>query len=531
MKVKAVLKQLLAAATIMAVPATALAQEDYDPTAILNFATNADPTLNPWTPGAVIESNLINTILFDQLTRYDKEDLSPSPGLAIGWEAAEDSLSWTFQLREGVLWSDGEPFTAEDVAFTFNDAVLVTDLGANNSSVFSPVENVEVIDDHTVRFNLNEPFSALPIYLAYYAGILPEHVLGEAENPLAVASFNKSSPVVTGPYKVREFVPGAYIHLEPNENYWGGTPRVGGIVFRIIADVNTQVAQLMSGELDMATITNPALLAGLERNQNLSVIRQSQNLYYFTVLNHENEKFQDARVRQALTYALDRPAMISAILEGYGTVANGPIAPIQQAFYREDLADLYPYDPERALQLLTEAGWERGDDGLLRKDGQVFEIDMPTGQYGYLVPATLLVQQYWEDLGIRVNVDVMEWNAYIQQVIIDRDFEASLAWWSTPPTPDIAPYHATPSAGGGNNIPAYSSEELDALLDEGRAARTLEEQQEVYGRVQELVAEDLPYGYLWYPDMITVRNYRLQGIADINQATAFQYAAEWFVTR
>ncbi len=531
MKGKAALKAVIAA-TALSLSAGALAQAEHDPNAILNFATNADPTLNPWTPGAVIESNLINTILFEQLTRYDKEDLSPAPALAVSWEAAEDSLSWTFNLREGVLWSDGEPFTADDVAFTFNEGVLVKEYGANNSSVFSPVDSVEVVDDLTVRFNLNEPFSALPIYLAYYAGILPEHVLGEAENPLTVASFNKSSPVVTGPYKVREFVPGAYVHLEPNENYWGGTPSLGGIVFRIVADVNTQVAQLMSGELDMATITNPSLLAGLERNPNLSVIRQSQNVYYFTVLNHEEEKFQDVRVRQALVTALDREAMIGAILEGYGTVSNGPIAPLQQAFFREDLSDLYPYDPARALELLAEAGWTAGDDGKLRNAaGEVFTIDMPTGQYGYLVPATLLAQQYWQDLGIEVNVEVIEWNAYIQRVIIERDFEASLAWWSTPPTPDISPYHATPEAGGGNNIPAYSNPLLDELLEDGRAARTLEEQVEIYGQVQELVAHDLPYGYLWFPDMITVRNNRLQGIADINNATAFQHSAEWFVSR
>ena len=215
------------------------AQADYDPDATLTLATNADPTINPWTPGAVVESNLINTLVFDQLVRYSKKDLSPSPGLATSWEAAPDGLSWTFKLRDDVTWQDGEPFTADDVAFTFNDVVLVDDLAANNASSFSAVERVEVVDPTTVRFVLSEPFSALPYYLAYYAGILPNHLLGDAENPLSVASFNKQKPIGTGAFQVAEFVPGSYVRLERNPNYWGGEPKVKSIVFSIVPDPNT----------------------------------------------------------------------------------------------------------------------------------------------------------------------------------------------------------------------------------------------------------------------------------------------------
>ncbi len=508
-------------------PSMALAQ-DYNPDAVLTFATNADPTLNPWTPGAVIESNLINTILFDQLTRYSPEDLSPVAGLATSWEAAEDAMSWTFNLREGVKWSDGEAFDAEDVAFTFNKVVLVKELGAQSATQFSQVASVEVIDPITVRFVLNSPFSALPYYLAAFSGMLPEHVLGSEENPLTVASFNKQSPVTTGPYKVAEFVPGSFVRLIPNENYWGEAPKLAGIVFRIIPDANTQVAQLLAGQLDLVTRLNPNLLAGVEQAPNLDVLRQSQNLYYWVVLNQQDERFTDARVRQALLMALDRPAMIDAILKGYGTVATGPIAPLLGALYNADVAQ-YPYDPEAAKALLIEAGWTPGADGIMEKDGKRLEISMPTGQFGELVPATLLVQQYWEAIGVKANVDVIEWNAYIQQVVVKRDYEGTLAWWSQPPTPDVTPYYSCEAVSTGNNIPNYCSEELDLIMAEGRRALTPEDQADVYGRMQTYLADELPYLYLWYPDIISVKNSKLQGFAEINASTAFQFAAQWYV--
>lgn len=503
--------------------------QDYNPNATLTFATNADPTLNPWTPGAVIESNLINTILFDQLTRYNPEDLSPVPGLAVSWEPAEDALSWTFNLREGVLWSDGEPFTAADVAFTFNDVILVDELGAQSATQFSQVERVEVIDPLTVRFVLDSPFSALPYYLAAFAGMLPEHVLGDAENPLTVTSFNKQSPVTTGPYRVAEFSPGSFVRLVPNENYWGEEPKLAGIVFRVIPDQNTQVAQLLAGELDLVTRLNPANLGGVESDPNLEVLRQSQNLYFWIALNQDDERLTDARVRQALLMAIDRQALIDSLLEGFGTVATGPIAPLLGALYNADVPD-YPYDPEAAQALLAEAGWTPGPDGILQNNGERLSIDMPTGQFGELVPATLLVQQFWEDIGVEANVEIIEWNAYIQQVVVQRQYEGTLAWWSTPPTPDVTPYYSCAAIATGNNIPNYCSETLDQLMAEGRRALTEEEQVEIYAQMQQYLAEQLPYLFLWYPDILSVKRTNLQGFPEINAATAFQFAAEWYVT-
>lgn len=497
-------------------------------TGTLTFVTNADPTLNPWTPGAVIESDLLNTILFDQLTRYSPKDLTPSPDLATSWDVAPDAMSWTFHLRKGVKWSDGKPFTANDVAFTFNKIVLNKALGANNHSVFSPVDHVEVVDPLTVKFVLKSPFSALPYYLAYFAGILPAHVLQGAKDPLHVASFNKANPVVTGPYKVAKFVPGSYVQLEPNPDYWGTPAKVKTLVFKVVPDANTQMAQLMAGNVDMVTVQNPTLLAGVEHNPNLSLIRQSENVWYWIALNQDDPRFTDVRVRQALLTAIDRKAIIKSVLKGYGQVATGPIAPVQKAFYDPNVPS-YPYDPQKAKQLLAQAGWTPGPDGILQKDGKKLTITMPTGRFGYLVNASLLVQQYWKAIGVDVKVNVMEWNAYIQDVVVKRHYQATLAWWSTPPTPDITPYFSTAAAQNGNNIPNYKNATLDALMSQARRSTNLKDEEQVVKKIETNVAQNLPYLFLWYPQIITVVNKRVGGMAQINTPTAFQYSNEWYI--
>src|SRR5512142_1179305 len=155
----------------------------------------ADPTLNPWSPNAFVESVFPNRVLFDGLTKPGK-DLAPAPDLADSWSASSDGLSWTFKLHPGVKWSDGQAFSAEDVAFTFNDVVLNKTLGANGAGNFSAVKSVTAVDATTVRFDLTRAFAALPSYLAYNAGILPKHVL--SSDPLKNASFNKGTPVSTG---------------------------------------------------------------------------------------------------------------------------------------------------------------------------------------------------------------------------------------------------------------------------------------------------------------------------------------------
>src|SRR5438034_8180865 len=206
----------------------------------------ADPTLNPWSPNAFIESLFINRVIFDGLTKPGK-DLAPAPDLAESWTIAPDGLSWTFKLRSGVKWSDGTPFSADDVAFTFNDVVLKPDLGAQNRASYAAVKTVTVVDPTTVRFDLSRKFAALASFLAYNAGILPKRVL--SADPLKTTSFNKGVPVSTGPFKVEKYTSGQSVSLVRNENYFGPKPYLDKVAFTVVPHPNTQTAHALSRDI------------------------------------------------------------------------------------------------------------------------------------------------------------------------------------------------------------------------------------------------------------------------------------------
>src|SRR2546429_2553104 len=238
----------------------------------------ADPTLNPWSPNAFVESLFINRVIFDGITKPGK-DLAPAPDLAESWTTAADGLSWTFKLRSGVKWSDGQPFTADDVAFTFNDVVLKPDLGAQNRASYAAVKSVTVVDPTTVRFDLSRKFAALPSFLAYNAGILPKHVL--SANPLTTTSFNKAVPVSTGPFKVAKYTSGQSVSLVRNDNYFGPKGYLDKVVFTVVPDPNTQIAQALSGDITIMILDNKAAVDRVKTASGLSVVSRPPVPYYW----------------------------------------------------------------------------------------------------------------------------------------------------------------------------------------------------------------------------------------------------------
>ncbi|MDF2725772.1 MAG: extracellular solute-binding protein family 5 [Paenibacillus sp.] len=498
-----------------------------DTNATINLATNAEPNFNPWSPTGYAESQPITEILFDGLTKWGT-DYQPVPALATDWKVADDGMSWTFNLQKNVTWSDGKPFTADDVAYTFNEIVLKKELGASNSSNFVDVDKVVAVSPTQVQFVLKKPWSSLPNYLAWYAKILPKHIF-EGQDPWKLTSFNKENPVGTGPYKLTKYMAGQYVELERNPNYFGGAAKIAKVIVSIVPDANTQIAQLLSGTLSMVNVTDPTLMEKLKSNPNLTVNELADNNYYWVALDYSQERFQDVRVRQALLYAIDREAIIKGVLKGYGQVATGPIAPIQEKYYNKNV-QTYGYDPEKAKSLLKDAGYTAGADGFLQKDGKVFEINMPAGQYGVLVQASQLVQQYWQKIGVKVNLQVIDWNTYVSKVVGSRQYDATVCWWRAPVDPDVLAYYHSSAAGKGNNIPGYKNPELDKLLEAGRAAKTTEERVKVYNDVQALTAKELPYLYLWYPTLAVATQKKLT-VPKTTFIVAEDHIAEWTVAK
>jgi len=381
----------------------ALAQEEPVVGGVWRMALTANPTAYPITaPGAIVDI-LVNKTMYNNLVKYQLTEgvIEVVPDLAESWEANADLTQYTFTLRSDVTWHDGEPLTADDVKFTF-DSVLDPEVTARFSGPISSVESVEVVDPQTVVFNLKSSFAPLPVMLGYNQAIVPKHLL-EGQDLNQPTEF-LAAPVGSGPFKFGTAQQGSYLEVVANEDYFLGRPNLDRIIFQVITDGNARVAQLKSGDIDF-TVIDPPQIDSVSNDANLKIVEAQQVNYYFLAFNHSVERLQNPAVRQALTLALNRQAIVDTVLKGYGQVATGPIHPTLGDYYNPDVTT-YGYDQDRAKQLLAEAGWTAGDDGILVNEaGERFTI-LLNGPKGFPVLEQLLTyaQQEYTNLGIEVTL-------------------------------------------------------------------------------------------------------------------------------
>ena len=489
----------------------------------------ADPVFNPWHPNAFAESNVVNRVLFSGLTKPGLE-LAPAPDLAASWEVSDDGLAWTFFLREDVTWHDGEAFTADDVVYTFNEIALNTELGANNMSYFSSLERVDAVDEYTVVFTLTKPVAALPAYLSFNTEILPKHIF-EGQDPWDLISFNKEKPIGTGAFKMDGYTSGQNVRLIANPDYYDGAPKLERVEYKVLADVNTHVAQMLTGELSIFALDDQAALSRLEAARDIEIVPTYTPRFFWIALNQENDLFTDVKVRQAMLHAIDRPYIIETVLNGYGTPADAGISPAMQYYYNSDVPR-YEYDPERAARLFAEAGWEDSDgDGVLDKNGTPFSFLFEVGIQGNLVRIGQIVQQQLREAGLDARFETLEWNTMIQKNVIRRDYDMMLNWWRYPADPDLLPYFHSSTAGTGYNIPGYRDSKLDELLEAGSTIADPEERRGIYLELQDYMAETLPYLFLWYPMETAVRRANLEGVPEsLGFGDSLHYIDEWWIS-
>jgi peptide/nickel transport system substrate-binding protein len=489
------------------------------------FPIVGDPTFNPWHPRHFVESIFVTRVLFNGLTKWGKESRWVGD-LAESWEVAADGLTWTFKLRRGVKWHDGRDFTADDVKFTY-DVVLNPRLGATGRANFGSIKEVRVVDPNTVQFLLSAPQASIVAVVGVNAGILPRHAFAGVapENYWTHDAFNKRMPIGTGAYKMKEYVSGSYVTLEKNPSYFGGTPSIDTITFRVLPDVNAQIAQFLAGDLNVLFIDNPALVRAVQGRANVEVNTLPQNNFYYMAPSHRNPLFQDRRVRQAMMHAFDRPAMIKGFLEGFATPASSPLTPVLKNFFNPNVKT-YDFDRARARQLLAEAGWQPGSDGVLVKDGQRFRFTLLYPTVQYFEPLAALLQQYLRVIGIEAVLEGRDFNVFVQGMLARR-YDALLGWWIMPEDPDFFNYAHSSAAERGFNLPMYANKDADALMESGRKATTVAERERIYKRLQEVMAEDLPYLQLWWPNEIRAWNRRLKGVPPIHLRAAFQWTHEW----
>jgi len=471
------------------------------------MALHGDPSMNIVTmPGALVDI-LVYKTMFNNLVQYELVDgaIEIVGDLAESWESNDDLTEYTFTLREGITWHDGTPFTVDDVIFTV-ETVLNPDNNAAQRANISTIERVEAVDDSTFTFFLKQPFAAFPVMLGYNRVIFPKHLLGGADfaNP---ADFIRN-PIGTGPFKFKEQVQGSHVATEAYADYFGGTPLLDSIIFKVIPDGNTRVAQVVAGDVDFAVIDPPQLKA-VEGSDQVEVRLAPQVNYYFFAVNHSKPNLQDVRVRQALAHAFDRQAIVDNILQGTGEPATGPINPLLGAYYNPDVTT-YDVDLDRAAALLTEAGWTKGSDGkLVNAAGETFPIlfNGPSN-YPIMVQVITYAQQQLEQLGFEVTLDIVDWPVHLDKYH-NLDYDLLMEWWITPPDPDLyAHYHSeSPS-----NWWAYSNPQVDELASSGRAEKDVESRIQIYHELQQVLADDVPVIYLYYPQEIQAVSTRSKGL-------------------
>ncbi len=453
-------------------------------------------------------SGQISGWVFNGLTKYDK-DIKITGDLAESWDISPDGLKIKFYLRKGVKWHDGVEFTSDDVIFTYKTTINPK-VATPYSSNYGPVKKVEAIDRYTVLVTYSEPYA--PALESWGMGIIPKHLLEGKD--INKDEFNQH-PVGIGPYKFKEWVTGQRIVLEANDNYFEERPNIDRFIFRIIPDSATMFLELKTAGVDYMGLSP----IQYKKQINTEYFQKHfQKFRYpafgFTYLGYNllDSKFSDKRVRQAISYAIDKKAIINGVLLGLGTPATGPFPPESWAF-NPDVED-YKYNPEKAILLLREAGWKLDKDGVLKKNGTPFAFTILTNQGNEERKKTaLIIQQNLKKVGIDVKIKILEWQALLHEFIDKKRFEAVIMGWALSRDPDIYDiWHSSKTKEGEFNFISYNNPEVDRLLIEGRRTFNIEERKKIYHRIHAILAEDQPYTFLYVPDALPILHKRFKGV-------------------
>ena len=470
-------------------------------------------------------SHSIGALCYNGLVKYDK-DIQIVGDLAESWDVSPDGLIITFHLRKGVKWHDGHPFTADDVLFTYR-VTIDPKTPTAYSGDFLKVKKAEVLDPHTFRVTYDKPFA--PALMSWGAAVMPKHLLDGKDitkSPLA------RRPVGTGPYIFREWLTGQKIVLISNPEYFEGRPYIDGFVLRIIPDMATMFLELRAKGIDMMNLTPLQYTRQTENpffRKNFNKYRYLSFAYTYLGYNLRNPLFADRRIRQAISYAINKEAIIQGILLGYGQPATGPYKPGTWA-HNPDVKK-YPYDPQKARALLAEAGWKDTDgDGILDRSGQPFTFEIITNQGNEIRAKTAeIIQKHLAEVGMQVKIRTLEWAAFVNEFINKGRFDATILGWTIPMDPDIYDvWHSSKTKPGELNFISYRNREVDELVEKGRGTFNIKERKRCYDRIQEILAEDQPYTFLYVPDALPMISSRFRGIEPAPLGISYNFI-KWYV--
>jgi ABC-type transport system substrate-binding protein len=446
-------------------------------------------------PAATVTSHI-----FETLYRWDAATGQIIPHLATDATMSDDGLVWTLTLRDDVTFHNGMPFNAEVVKGSM-ERLLDPATAAPFAFILNRIQSMEAVGEHTIQFTLSTPFAPFLAHLTH-SGVAIVH-------PDVVAEYGErhnSEPVGTGPFRVESWERQNRVNLVRNENYWGTAPAIERLVFLTVPEATTRAAMIESGEADAARVP-PQDVARLNANPNVTVTTTSGVRTIFIYFNHTEEPFTDVRVRQAINHAVNMEEIAEFVHAGTARPSDAAIAP---GIFGYTPVGRYAYDPERARQLLAEAGYPNGFDT------QLFS---PTARYPLDIQTSEAIQSQLAEVGINASIETMEWNAYIAMTgrpVDENEITMAMLGWGTV-TGDAdyglyALFHTSQHPPVGFNRGFYSNPEIDSLLDDARSTNDPELRQSLYAMALQILRDEAAWLFLYSEAQIVAIRDEVQGL-------------------
>jgi peptide/nickel transport system substrate-binding protein len=389
------------------------------------------------------------------------------------------------------------------------------------------IDKAEKLDDHSVRFTLKRPI--LNALAKFTFKVIPKH---GPSNPLYLTREDPfvQNPIGTGPFVLRNVTADREIILTANEDYFKGRPHIDKFAAKPFADQNIMTQAMMFNAIDMIVLVNPRDIPEIQGDKRFILQPYNALSYSFFGYNVRNPLLADKRVRQAFSYAVNRQEMLDSFFNSQGTIISGPFAPGSWA-YNLDVQPL-PFDPRKAQELLKEAGFTPGADGVMQKNGKklALTLKVPIEKESEAVKRVVLAfQNYLKAIGVQVKVEFKEWQAWKEDVFAEHDFDAIFASWVFDDSADISSlFHSAEIGAWKNNFGGYSNPEIDSLIVESKLTLDHEKRRTINRKLHALLAEEAPYTFLWTLTNYSAYHKKVRRVA-IHPYKFFSFADEWFI--
>ena len=460
-----------------------------------------------------LPSSQVEDLIYSGLFRVNA-DLQLETDLLERYTVEPDGKTYVFFLKKNVTWHDGVAFTAEDVKFTFEkilDPKTRTVRRGDFIIAGKPID-FEIIDTHTLKITLPKPYA--PFLSRISMGIIPKHIYEKED--INTSPHNRH-PIGTGPFTFGEWKSGQHLLLKRNNAYFGDKAKASRILLKIIPDNNTATIALENGEIDESSILGKDY-AHYKNHARFDIYRYYGLSYVYLGFNLKHPFFKDVRVRQAISHAIDKEALVKGVLNGFGMQAHIPSVPALWSYPKAGQFSTYPFSTQKSIALLKEAGFVLNPKtGVLEKDGKPFEFTLMTNKGNKdREKSAEVIQQMLKQIGISMKIQLMEWSAFIKVLNEKKDpktFDAAMLGWSLGIDPDCYTIWHSSEYPQGFNFIGYKNPLVDSLLIQGREEISQEKRKKIYENLYSEISKDSPYVFLFFSENLHGINKRVNGLS------------------